>query len=455
EVLPNDFFTPGTRVEYFLKAKFSGGGSEFLLPDTTGGNYLEFEMLPMMELVGEEIHWPCLILASHSVEMAEDGTYRTEVMREALDANGFTYDEYNRLDPGYCSYTYGAGIGRASSGGGYQGPGATVQQLAAHRGVIVSGGSNRYTIGEHDMNVLDGWLAASDSLNPRFLWINGDEAVRSLSSWGSTFLGSRLCASYVHYVYFLHSGDETYCLPMDGWSGGRIECTGLGGPDDEQFVLAGNRCSRQFDVTGASGIPGCSGAIELAYNETLHGETYAAAVSGVVEESGGPWYRSLIEGYDFTSIRSDASLASPECGPDTASAQARAAWAQCVLLGFGHLSPGAYCDSAGWIGVDDPSDGKRSPPAYVTQLQQSFPNPMNPTATIQYSIGTPGKVMLRIFDVSGRVTRTLVDESMSVGEYQSTWDGKNDRGKQVGSGVYFYQLEAPNFRSAKKIVILQ
>jgi hypothetical protein len=94
-------------------------------------------------------------------------------------------------------------------------------------------------------------------------------------------------------------------------------------------------------------------------------------------------------------------------------------------------------------------------PIYRFELLQSFPNPANPYAVIRFSIARPDRVRLRVFDVSGRVIRTLIDENFPAGDYERVWDGKNDRGKHVGSGVFFYQLEASNFKSAKKIVILQ
>jgi flagellar hook assembly protein FlgD len=94
-------------------------------------------------------------------------------------------------------------------------------------------------------------------------------------------------------------------------------------------------------------------------------------------------------------------------------------------------------------------------PPVVASLAQAYPNPMNPTATISYTVGAPGKVMLRVFDVTGRVIRTLVDETQATGRHAVIWDGSSDRGEKVASGVFFYQLEAPGFKGAKKIVILQ
>ena len=80
---------------------------------------------------------------------------------------------------------------------------------------------------------------------------------------------------------------------------------------------------------------------------------------------------------------------------------------------------------------------------------------MNPSAKITYTIGLPGQVKLRIFDVRGRVVRTLVDESKGVGEHVVEWDGRDDQGRSVSSGVFTYRLEAPGFGGSKKIVILR
>jgi flagellar hook assembly protein FlgD len=60
-----------------------------------------------------------------------------------------------------------------------------------------------------------------------------------------------------------------------------------------------------------------------------------------------------------------------------------------------------------------------------------------------------------VFDVSGRVIRTLVDEAKTAGSFSVIWDGKNDGGERVASGVFFYQLNAPGSELNKKIVILQ
>jgi hypothetical protein len=66
-------------------------------------------------------------------------------------------------------------------------------------------------------------------------------------------------------------------------------------------------------------------------------------------------------------------------------------------------------------------------------------------------------VSLKIFDVSGHLVRTLVDEvrEPAADGFEAVWDGTNDGGQKVGSGVFFYQIDAPGFTSSKKLVILK
>ncbi len=91
----------------------------------------------------------------------------------------------------------------------------------------------------------------------------------------------------------------------------------------------------------------------------------------------------------------------------------------------------------------------------VNSLAQNFPNPFNPTTTISFSVKEKGRVTLRVYDVEGRLVRTLVDEVRDAGSYREVWDGTNNRGAGVASGVYFYKMEATGFTRARKMAILR
>lgn len=104
-------------------------------------------------------------------------------------------------------------------------------------------------------------------------------------------------------------------------------------------------------------------------------------------------------------------------------------------------------------------------PEKITLLQ-NYPNPFNPLTSIQFTVGGGvGKavdggrwtadVSLRIFNILGQLVRTLVDDEMIPGNYQVIWDGKDDRGKEVASGIYFCKLKAGTYQKIRKMVLLK
>jgi flagellar hook assembly protein FlgD len=95
-------------------------------------------------------------------------------------------------------------------------------------------------------------------------------------------------------------------------------------------------------------------------------------------------------------------------------------------------------------------------PGVKTGLRGTYPNPFNPTTHIVFSIRKDGPVTMAIYDVSGRRVRTLIEgRVMEAGHHTMTWDGLDDRGKQVSSGVYFCRFAAENVDSATKMILLR
>ena len=90
------------------------------------------------------------------------------------------------------------------------------------------------------------------------------------------------------------------------------------------------------------------------------------------------------------------------------------------------------------------------------KLNQNIPNPFNPTTTIKYQVKESGLVRLRIYNVAGQLVKTLVDGHRNSGQlYEATWNGLNNSGQPVASGVYFYKLIATNFTQTKKMILLK
>ena len=91
----------------------------------------------------------------------------------------------------------------------------------------------------------------------------------------------------------------------------------------------------------------------------------------------------------------------------------------------------------------------------ATFLAQNHPNPFNPITTIGFGINESGHISIRIYDAAGRLVTTLVDESRPAGRYTTEWNGQSTDGSPAASGVYFYRLNAGEFKETKKMILLR
>jgi hypothetical protein len=89
------------------------------------------------------------------------------------------------------------------------------------------------------------------------------------------------------------------------------------------------------------------------------------------------------------------------------------------------------------------------------ELSQNTPNPFNPTTQIAFALPSASKVNLTIYNVLGQQVKTLVDDYMNAGYQSVTWDGTDDYGGAVASGVYFYRISAEQFSDTKKMLLLK
>jgi flagellar hook assembly protein FlgD len=92
-------------------------------------------------------------------------------------------------------------------------------------------------------------------------------------------------------------------------------------------------------------------------------------------------------------------------------------------------------------------------------LDQNYPNPFNPSTKISYALSTPGIVTLKVFNVLGQEVATLVDGNSAAGTFEVEWNGKDNLGRAVSSGVYMYKLHATagatEFSQVKKMLLLK
>ncbi len=106
------------------------------------------------------------------------------------------------------------------------------------------------------------------------------------------------------------------------------------------------------------------------------------------------------------------------------------------------------------VSIEDPE----TPVTYLShsyQLNQNYPNPFNPETIIEYRVPERGKVELNIYNMLGQKIRTLVNQDLPAGTYQVLWDGKDDIGNIVASGIYLYQLRGTNAFITKKMTFMK
>ena len=110
---------------------------------------------------------------------------------------------------------------------------------------------------------------------------------------------------------------------------------------------------------------------------------------------------------------------------------------------------GASCESG--VSAVNPSQIPRQ-----CRLYASYPNPFNPVATIPFSLPDSRKVSLEIFDTSGRLVCTLVDQAeYPAGPHVVLWRGNDEAGRTTAAGVYFYRMQAGNFQQTRKMVMIK
>jgi hypothetical protein len=128
----------------------------------------------------------------------------------------------------------------------------------------------------------------------------------------------------------------------------------------------------------------------------------------------------------------------------------------------GDLHPGIYYYRLKQIDTDGSLEYSPVVRAEITtptryELRQNYPNPFNPETVIAYQLAhkKPQMTTLKIYNMAGALVRTLVEESQNGGEYEVVWDGKDDSGAVVSSGLYLYQLISGDFPQTEKMVRLK
>jgi len=102
-----------------------------------------------------------------------------------------------------------------------------------------------------------------------------------------------------------------------------------------------------------------------------------------------------------------------------------------------------------WLDVD----GDQLPTVYA--LHQNYPNPFNPVTNLSYDLPEDAMVNITVFDMMGRVVRTLVNGQQSAGYKSLQWNATNNSGQPISAGLYIYTIQAGEFSQTKKMILLK
>ncbi|MDI6809761.1 MAG: FlgD immunoglobulin-like domain containing protein [Candidatus Eisenbacteria bacterium] len=447
-IIPNWLLTPGSHVDYYVSANYAGGaGSYELRCQEPGYTDLpdDIDVLPGTTVTGGVPEVPCFLYADHC-----DCRGVQRWIEDALSCIPAKWDRYDRRAP---SSNTGDGIGRRSGGQ----KGATLLQLQGYSSVLLDAGTI-YTgsVDQYDTNLFTGFLSGATASQPRFLALQGNQIARYMNSLAApkAFMNNYLQAKYVARYYHVTSGNQNWCVNMTNRPGNRID----GGAILTESALGGNMCPNEFNIIDVqTGSATGKGEIEFSdATPTVH----LCCVSNEVKDSNdNVLYRTVLSSYTEAAVRSvncPGGARGWQFGDSTGvcGSPVPKGWQDDIYNKFAFGGGTTTCAKLP-TDITRPGTVNVASPAY-NALKDAYPNPMSPSATISFSVKTDGKVSLRVFDASGRLVRTLIDSKLKAGGHTVAWDGKNDRGVRLGSGVYFYQIETEcGFKSTKKIVILR
>lgn len=409
----DDLFTPGDTIEYFYSATSLDGTSYFSTNWGTTTNIAEVAANPMEVTIlpagGFNRGGDILYVDGadgFGVQPYYDGAFMTLGLATKVD----------RFDVRGPS----SGVSNRLGGRVYN---VAAQLNAAYRKIIWDSGLLSITLGDgsgdpektDDYALMNTFLGGL-SLNGGVMLL-GDRQPEYLNGYAGasavTFRSTYMPFTLINNNHRLAPSSFAISPKMMAWPGRAYT---------DNFVLFGG-CPglNDFDVIGASG----TSLVQMSYN------TASNVNGGVVSNisATNPLAHVLMTGFSLNYVRDDEL--------DGISDRAKFLRDSIFFMG----NPLGQVVGAG--------------PALKNSLAQNYPNPFNPQTTIAFTIKDRGAVTLKVYNVNGELVRTLANENRAAGSYQLTWDGHNDAGQTVSSGVYFYKLVTNNFSQTKKMVLLK
>lgn len=421
--LNDNLFTRGYSIEYYFTA-VDAANIESALPRwaRSGGPYYE---------------WLCLPTKNSDVLFVDDatgrGSFRGSVENYWMPVfNAVLAPPNNNVD----KYDVNGPTSAVSNGPGSR---AKTKQLvdwyrkivwdcADLSSITISDGTVK-SDKSADCQMLINWFEQSEHVCG--LWVCGDDAAEDLDWLASTpalTLMSTWCGvDYIANSYFDETGGRTGGGTITPLITGEVDA-GIfvhGGIPDKFYAYGGCFVINQFDVLEKT----ANGKYALSYPVKDAVNRYAGIASTQLNPSGFN-VNTMWFGFSYQYVRDDV-VSAPIDRFEIAK------------------------DVFNWMqNITNPSVTDAVTPK-STKLAQNFPNPFNPSTAIKFDLKDKGFVTLKVYNVAGQLVRTLVNGVKDANTYTVTWDGKNDRGGAVASGIYFYKMDTKDFSQTKKMVMLR
>jgi len=429
------FIFPGDQLHYYYQAEATNGsvsGVSILPADTTGfssfldgsgtliAHYDEIftvRGLPSVRLEAEVPVTPPVLFWDEGGSEMNLAAWRLALAQYGM-MEGIDYDTFSAVSPGNAR----TGLGTRATLGQISGYQTLLIDAGDTRTVVLEGIDSGSTLNPRpDLGLLTDWLDLPD----RRLLVMGDRVLNAVysTSGGLTFvndiMGLDLEGNFLE--AYIDGQDEPTALSLDG---------NPVFPMDSDFFIAG--CSLRVPVVDLERvlIGTAMPVFEWADpNGAAAAYTYSA---GSVNRPVGS--TAKIAQFPYTFVRVES--------PDHANEGNSEARLRFLTAVFGYF---------GTTGTGDPTPV----PLAGTLLVGSHPNPFNPTTTIAYDAPRSGHLDMKVYDLSGRLVRTLANEVVASGPGQVVWDGRDASGRGVSSGVYFCRVTLENEMRLLKLALIK
>ena len=205
-----------------------------------------------------------------------------------------------------------------------------------------------------------------------------------------------------------------------------------------------------FTLTGAGGGACETAGFMTSTNES--GRVIGFSLSGAVIVAGSGDFITLTGTYDVSNNGTVVNLTAQEDCDSDGDPACDSDDTRMVLSDADATAIESSFISSSWTVGDGTLDNEQP---HVYTLSANYPNPFNPSTTIDYSLASAGEVSIIVYDMMGRHIRTLVSDFATPGSYNVVWDAKNDNGLSVSAGMYIYKMISGDFIEVNKMLLVK